>query len=139
MSHRSVLFILLFLLLAQASVLAQAAHPVSDTLRWNASGFTDVNTQVQVTKACHFITYGSNQIEWVQRGGALVYTLTVTSVTGSWPDTGSDGTLTYHVVQGQFTGTVTLQRAGGIFTLQLDLAATDHINNLYTISHLDLL
>ena len=131
--------LLLFFVLVQATAFAQTANPLSDTLRWNASGYTDQKTNALIQKSCQFVTYGSSKIDWVQKGGALTYTLTVNSVSGNWTDANTNGSITYNVTLDQFTGTLTIVRSGTISIALNITSATDKHNVSYSISNFDIL
>jgi len=135
---RTILFILL-IAAVQMPVMAQSTNPQQATIRWNASGFTDQATNVTVQKPCQFIVYGSSKIEWVQKGGSLVYTFLVTSVSGTWTDVNTNGTLTYQVTLDGTSGSIQVSRSGNV-TISLNLPLADNpIKNLYSISGFDIL
>jgi len=132
--------ILLALITAHSSAFAQTADPRRNTIQWNATGFTDQNTGATAQGETKFITYGSDKIEWVQRGGKLVYTLAVSSADGVWTNTSTDGSLIYHVVLNEKSGTITITRSSGAISLILHLYdGHETINNLYSITILDIL
>jgi len=119
---------------------AQNVNPQSDTIRWNASGFVDQNNGKNLQGSSQFITYGINKIDWVQKNGKLVYTLIVSNVTGTWVDSGAEGSLTYNVTLNDMIGTLSIVRSAGVLSLSLNLTGTvDKINNLYTIANFDIL
>lgn len=132
--------ILLSLLVAiPTGIYAQSSNPQSDTLRWNASGFTDQNTNATVQKTCQFVTYGNSKIDWIQKSGTVTYTLTVNGVSGNWTDANTDGSITYNVSFNEFTGTLVITRSGAI-TVALNITSpSDQIKNMYSISNFDIL
>ena len=116
------------------------ANPQSDTLRWNASGFTDQLSSVTAQTTIQFVTYGSSKIDFIQKGGKLVYTFSVNSVSGAWTDASADGSLVYNISFNDLTGTLTVTRASGAISITLNVTnTTDKINNQYAITNFDIL
>ena len=116
------------------------ANPQTDTLRWNASGFTDLiaNKSAQVTK--QFITYGTGKIDFIQKDGKLTYTLTVSSVDGTWSDANVDGTITYNITFNEMMGTLSITRSSGAITITLNVTSVSNmVNNQYAIANFDIL
>ncbi len=116
------------------------ANPQNNTIRWNASGFTDQNAKESMQGNSQFITYGNNKIDWVQKGGKLVYSLNVKSVDGTWTDANTDGSVIYNLSLNDLTGTLTIDRSSGTISIALNITgASDKINNSYAIINFDIL
>ena len=130
--------LLIFLIVSTLSqpLFAQSASITSDTLRWNASGFTDKLANVTVNKGCQFITYGNGKADWIQ--GNYVLTFQVSNVSTSWQDLSANGKATYTISNEAISGQLIISRTGSGLTIQLKLTeGTDDINNLYTITTFD--
>ncbi len=139
MSKRPIVLLVFICAIASGSSYAQTINPQSDTLQWNASGFTDQDADTTIVKACQFKSYGSNKIEWIQKNGSMTYTLTATAMEGTWTNVNSDGSLVYTVAFNGMTGTLTMARSGSLsITLHLTGAA-DTINLVYTITNVETL
>ncbi|HEY8934243.1 MAG TPA: hypothetical protein VIM65_03450 [Cyclobacteriaceae bacterium] len=119
---------------------AQTTSPLTRTMRWNATGFTDQIAHVVATKPCQFVTYDTTKIEWIQKDGKIVYTLPVNNTSGEWSDPDTDGSIVYNVTLNDLTGSLTITRTGASIVLSLNLTgSSDSINNTYTISNFEIL
>ena len=130
------LLVLLCLTIASQPLCAQSPSITSDTLRWNASGFTDKLANVTVNKGCQFITYGNSKADWVQ--GNYIITFNVSSVSTSWQDLNANGKATYTISNEDVSGQLIISRTNSGLSIQLKLTGgTDDINNLYTVTTFD--
>ena len=117
------------------SLRAQTPNIQTDTLQWNASGFTDNISQETITKSCQFITYGDQKIEWVQKNGTYISTYSINSLSSSWPDLNTNGSLTYSISRNTVTGQLTITRTDQVITIRLNLTSpSGNIDNTYTVS-----
>lgn len=112
----------------------------TDTIRWNASKFTDLLSNTEVNKPCQFISYHNSSIKWLQKNGELVYVLTVNSVTGDWSEVNVNGTMSYDVSLDAMTGTISFSRSNNELKIVLDLrGGSGDIKNEYSISNFEIL
>ena len=131
--------ILLLLIMLSSFISARGQQVSSDSLKWNASGFTDAVSNTIVENApCQFISYGNNRVDWVQGGGSFVSTLTTSSVNGTWSDVSNNGSIVYNFSMDTLTGQITFSRSASALTVTLVLTGgTREINNVYTITTID--
>lgn len=120
--------------------LAGYSQVQTDTLQWNASGFTDLITNEAVAAPCHFVSYGTSKVDWIQGGGSFTTPFSITSVTGMWQDINSNGTLTFSIIGDGLSGQLILSKDNAGTKVKLVLSGgTGIINNLYTISSVETL
>ncbi len=119
----------------------QAQSVTTQTLRWNASGFKDLVSGETVAVASQFVTYGQQQVEWVQGNGSFISTYTITSVTGSWANVNNDGSIVYNIAGNELTGQLTFARTttGILVQLTFTSGTTSTIQHSYTITSIDTL
>jgi hypothetical protein len=121
--------VLVMMLLIASEALAQ--NPQSAKLKWEASQFTD-DSNTTINHATAVITNpGSQQFQWIQKGGAKVYTYSITAVEGTWTDLSTDGQLTLSLSTGGQTATALLKRTTGVYSIVLTIQA-DNETNAYT-------
>lgn len=89
--------ILIALIFSGSPFLAAGQSIVNSTIVWEADQTTDLGTGTSTTISCQFISTGSQSVEWIQKKGTVSTTYAVTSVTGSWADISSNGSVTYQV------------------------------------------
>jgi hypothetical protein len=128
-------------ILCLAGNLLQAQTVTNQTLRWNASGFKDLNSGEVVNATSQFITYGQQKVEWVQGNGSFTSTFTITSVAGSWTNVSNKGSIVYNISGNQLTGQLTFARTTTGVTIQLTFTSgtTSPIKHSYTITSIDTL
>jgi hypothetical protein len=124
----------LFLALFPATLLP-AQNITKETIQWNASSFTDLDANEEVSNSCQFITYGTNKVKWIQDNGNSVLEWKVTSTKGSWPNVDSNGSFKYKISGNQLTGDLTLSKEGAGWIIELIVTGgTSDIRLRYSIS-----
>jgi hypothetical protein len=114
---------------------AYGQNILTDDIRWNASGFTDLlSNSVVDNTPCEFISYGTHRIDWIQGNGSDVMTLTVTDNSGNWADVAQNGSSIKSVIADGLTGHVTFSRNNDVVKVELFLVGgTSDIKNVYTV------
>jgi hypothetical protein len=127
-------------IISLSSVEMKAQNISTDTIRWNATGFTDVLANVTVQKPCQFVAYKTSKIDWLQNNGTVVFSIVVNSVEGTWVNVNEDGTITYNVQLDGLLGKITIVRTGQSIKLIMDMHGdADDIKNEYSISGFEIL
>lgn len=118
---------------------AQPIDPSKETVKWISGSFYDNQFRSNTQLDCHFVTYGKQRIQWIQRNGALVYNLEVQHTKGNWTDIAKDGQLEYAVRSEGLEGTLTFRRESGMLSLVLKFPAepTGPIDLVYSIVRIE--
>ena len=131
---------LIFFLAALASshVQAQTLSIQNDTVRWSATGFADLISNITAEGPCQFITYGPGRVDWVQSDGNFVLSFTATSISGSWQDLTTNGSVTMRLALDTLAGQIVLSRTDQGITAELTIdGGSAPIKNSYTISSIE--
>ncbi len=122
---------------AQASY-SQAPNIQINTIRWNATGFMDLLANVTAEGPCQFVTHGVQRVDWAQANGNFVISFTSTSISGSWEDLSTNGSLTLGLAGDSLTGQVVLSRTDEGIKAELTInGGSVPIKNSYTISSIE--
>jgi hypothetical protein len=107
-----------------------------DTIRWNVTEFTDLNTDSKVQNEAYFVSVGNQSIKWVQQSGAHTVEFKVTGIDGELADTKSTGARLFRISDGQASGTIKfLKTESGESSIELHIkGSTSDIDLRYKIS-----
>ena len=114
-----------------------------DTVRFQTSGYTDLNDSIQrtVISETQFVYYGGSHIRWIQEEGAVVYAMDIINTSGTALPNVLDETATTNVkLNGGITGSFMLRKTASGIALFLELnGGTSPIRVRYTVTSIDTL
>gem|GEM_PF-3804148 len=135
-NYRYVLFIIWFSFSTNC-LIAQSLQ--TSKITWTCSQFRDLITNELVSSTCRFVSSNNQSLQWVQKGGNLVYDFEVLQVTGSWADVSGPGSISYNVRLGSSTGSVTISRIDGNVKVMVHLdGESGQIKNEYVVSNVEI-
>lgn len=127
--------ILMLLCILQFSQKAQGQSPLTETIQWNATGFKDLDANIDFASSCQFITYGAKKIKWVQDNGKAVVEFNVTSTIGTWSDINKAGSITYKIADRTAKGDLIIKKSSEGWLIDLTLlGGSADIRLRYTVS-----
>lgn len=113
---------------------ASAQDILTAHLSWEVNRLIDQNTQQASSYSCTFETNGRSAVLWKQKGGAVVTSIDITSVTGSWADVKAAGQVIFEIeVEGE-PGTLVFERAATGAFISLKLGDSYSIDHRYVVS-----
>jgi len=114
--------VLLFLLFAISIQLHAQSDDFTKRLVWKVSGVSNTdNSTDQYTSNSEFVTQGTNTIQWLQKGGAIVYNFDVTQKSGNWKDSKKDGELLFAVMFRGHAGKIKFSRRQGQVKIETNI------------------
>jgi hypothetical protein len=126
--------IILSILFVFAGVSLRAQNITTDNLQWQVSYIDDVNKGERIQSENEkLITYGSEQIEWLNADGSIKYTYTINDIGGSWSNVSNNGSIVYQFKNGDQLGTITFERASNDITVRVLLGKDDALPEIYEI------
>lgn len=112
-----------------------AQNPLSSKVIWSCSQFTDLVSNESVTSSCQFVSDGDKSVQWIQKGGSLVYDFEIIQFEGSWSDVESLGSINYKVKLGSSAGSINFSRKGSSLIVLMQLEGeSGKIYNEYLVS-----
>ncbi len=121
-------------LLSLAFDVTQAQNISADDINWTAVKAVNQADHSAFEYSCSFITHGNQSIDWSQNSGQLVTHYEVISVDGTWTKISRDGQVTYHVRNGNISGSITFARVDDQLSVHLQLAVDGVPDQDYTFS-----
>jgi hypothetical protein len=119
-------------------VAGKAQDASKSTIKWNATGFTDLNSKTEISNSSQFITYGKKKIQWVQDNGKFVVDWNITKASGAWNDVNEDGAITLSFADDKVTGEVTIKKESIGWSINLTMSGGPNDFNLtYVISSIE--
>lgn len=129
-------FFILFLVLFPVAGIAQDVS--KNTIKWNATGFTDLNTKTEVANSCTFITYGTKKIQWIQDNGKFVVDWNITKASGAWKDVNQDGSITFSFADDKVKGELIIKKESNGWSINLTMSGgPSDFNLMYVISSIE--
>ena len=118
---------------------AGTAQDISkNTIKWNATGFIDLNSKTEISNGSQFITYGKKKIQWVQDNGKFVVDWNITKASGEWKDVNQDGSITFSFADDKVKGEVTIKKESIGWSINLTMSGGPSDFNLtYVISSIE--
>lgn len=114
MIYRKIKYCLIVSILISINCKAQSID--SQNVKWSVTKFYYNSVNESTTHSSVF-EVRTPKIEWIQKGGALVYEFTITDKTGDWPDVSKDGKVIYSVSFKGNPGTIKFERNQGEVTI----------------------
>jgi len=134
----SKLILFLTALASSSELRAQELSLQADTVRWSATGFEDLLSNVTAEGPCQFITYGDQRADWVQDNGNFVISFVARTVSGSWQNLNSNGSVTLGLAFDALTGQIVLSRTDLGITAEITInGGSVPIKNSYSISSIE--
>jgi hypothetical protein len=125
-------YVILFFLIATA---AEAQNVSNETLRWDATGFRDLDSGVDFMNRCQFVTYGKERVKWIQDDGKEVVEWKISETIGTWEDVKVAGSYQYIFKDGNLNGEITMKRiSSGLLIKLVIIGGTSDIRLEYVIS-----
>jgi len=103
----------IFLLFILSSLGTMAQDITLTNLAWQITREDNINTGTFDDRGGAILSYGTNRVEWADAKGALMQTLTIREVNGSWTNVQNNGTIVYEADTGGKPATVTFLRDAG--------------------------
>jgi hypothetical protein len=118
---------------------AGTAQDISkNTIKWNATRFTDLNSKTETSNGSQFITYGKKKIQWIQDDGKFVVDWNITKTSGTWPDVNQDGSITFSYADDKVKGEVTIKKENIGWSINLTMhGGPSDFNLMYVISSIE--
>ena len=112
-------FLILFVCLAAFCAKGQTLVLGQDTLQLHADHFVDGHDTTTHSLASSFVVYGNQKISWAQKDGGYVLDYPVQSVTGTWADLATDGSMDFAVKFNTKSGTFHIEKSQGVLTVSM--------------------
>jgi hypothetical protein len=130
-------YLILFLLLLNG-VIGVAQDISTSTIKWNSPGFTDLNSNTDVTSNCQFITEGDRKIKWIQDNGKFVVDWKVNKSSGTWSDVNQTGAISLSFTDDKVNGELTIKKDGTEWIINLTISGgPSNFNLRYGISSIE--
>lgn len=130
-------YLILFLLLLNG-VISVAQDISTNTIKWNSSSFTDLNSNTDVSNSCQFITDGDKKIQWIQDNGKFVVDWKITKSSGKWPDVNQPGSISLTFADDKVKGELTIKKEGTGWLMNLTISGGPSDFNLrYAVSSIE--
>ena len=135
------LILLLFLL--PLCLECKSQNILNDTIEWNANGFNDLQSK-SISKTypgCQFISYSGEKIQWIQKGGKVVYDFIIKKTKGTWSDVTKDGEIQYLVELDKQIGKIYIKRSKNDIKLTIHFSewSQGSLENRYQVSNFKIL
>ena len=109
------------------TVRAQSADILDDTVTFTCSGFQDQLSKVYADSKCQFIIYKNQKVAWIQKGGEVVFDLSVSRTEGKWRNISNDGSMVYRFkYENKGDGRLTISRKNNTFKILFDLRGLEN-------------
>jgi hypothetical protein len=110
-------YILILLLLLTSTAFSQSV--TTRDITWNSAKSVELHSSVDVNQSCKLVTRSNKQVDLVQSNGTTL-TFLISSITGTWSDPNTNGSITYKVTYQSRPGKITIQRTAAGIVANID-------------------
>jgi hypothetical protein len=130
--------IIIAVLVLQMLFPAKGQDILQVNLRWNSGSTINLKANESSNYSCTFIS-SSSEIQWLQKNGTRVKHFAITSVSGTWSDITTNGSVVFQVTEGSIPGVITIAKNGEGTSVTLDFTghSGDAIKQQFWISSVE--